>query len=170
MNSREEDAQRRADGEQAEAERSRFFALSPDLICIAGFDGYFKHLNSVWQQTLGYTSEELLSQPYMAFVHPEDQESTRGEAQKLATGLAVPAFENRYRCKDGSYKWLVWNAIPLTDQQLIYAAAHDVTEQKRTDRRRAAQYAVARVLADSVTLAEATPKILRDVCESVDWE
>ncbi len=159
-----------ADQNRAEAERSRFFALSRDLLCIAGFDGYFKHVNSMWQQTLGHTTEELLSQPYLAFVHPDDQEPTLAEARKLPTGHAVQAFENRYRCKDGSYRWLVWNAIPLTDQQLIYATAHDITEQKRTERRRAAEYAVARALADSVTLVEATPKLLRAVRESVDWQ
>ena len=170
MSPLEQRTSHRVDQNQAEDERSRFFALSPDLLCIAGFDGYFKHLNSIWQHTLGYTNEELLSQPYMAFVHPEDQDSTLGEARKLADGHAVQAFENRYRCKDGSYRWLVWNAIPVIDQQLIYATARDITQQKRTDRRRAAQYAVARVLAESVTLLEAAPKLLQAVCENVDWQ
>jgi len=170
MSPLEQRTSHRVDQNQAEDERSRFFALSPDLLCIAGFDGYFKHLNSIWQPALGYTNGELLSQPYMAFVHPEDQDSTLGEARKLADGHAVQAFENRYRCKDGSYRWLVWNAIPLIDQQLIYATARDITQQKRTDRRRAAQYAVARVLAESVTLLEAAPKLLQAVCENVDWQ
>jgi PAS domain S-box-containing protein len=170
MSSLEEHSSRGVNQNQAEHERSRFFALSPDLLCIAGFDGYFKHLNSMWPQTLGYTNEELLSQPYMSFVHPDDQESTLGEARKLPTGHAVQAFENRYRCKDGSYRWLVWNAIPLINQQLIYATARDITQEKRTERRRTAQYAVARVLAESVTLADAAPKLLQAVCESVDWQ
>jgi len=170
MSPLEERTSHGVDQHQAEDERSRFFALSPDLLCIAGFDGYFKHLNSVWQHTLGYTNEELLSQPYMGFVHPDDQESTLCEARKLPNGHAVQAFENRYRCKDGSYRWLVWNAIPSIDQQLIYATARDITQQKRTDGRRAAQYAVARVLAESVTLVEAAPKLLQAVCENVDWQ
>ena len=170
MNRREERGQSNPDADQAEAERARFFPLSIDLLCIAGFDGYFKHLNPVWQQTIGYTNEELLSQPYMAFVHPDDHESTIAEAQKLSVGDATRAFENRYRCKDGSYKWLIWTAMPLNDQQLIYATAQDITERKQMDKRRAAQYAVTRALADSMTLVEATPKILQAVCESVDWE
>jgi PAS domain S-box-containing protein len=170
MSPLEEHASHGVDQNQAENERSRFFTLSPHLLCIGGFDGYFKHLNSIWQQTLGYTNEELLSQPYMAFVHPDDQESTFDETRKLPYGHVVQAFENRYRCKDGSYRWLMWNAIPLVDQQLIYATARDITEEKRTDRRRAAQYAIARVLAESVTLAEAAPKLLQAVCESVDWQ
>jgi PAS domain S-box-containing protein len=170
MSPLEEHASHGVDQNQAENERSRFFTLSPHLLCIGGFDGYFKHLNSIWQQTLGYTNEELLSQPYMAFVHPDDQESTFDETRKLPYGHVVQAFENRYRCKDGSYRWLTWNAIPLIDQQLIYATARDITEEKRTDRRRAAQYAIARVLAESVTLAEAAPKLLQAVCESVDWQ
>ena len=156
---------------QAEDERSQgFFTLSPDLLCIAGIDACFKHLNSMWQHTLGYTKEELHSQPYMAFAHPEDQKCTLGEARKLPDGHAVQAFKNRCRCKDGSYRWLVWNAIPLIDQQLIYATARDITQQKRTDRRRAARYAVARVLAESLTLREAAPKLLQAVCENVDWQ
>jgi PAS domain S-box-containing protein len=170
MSPLEEHASHGVDQNQAENERSRFFTLSPHLLCIGGFDGYFKHLNSIWQQTLGYTNEELLSQPYMAFVHPDDQESTFDETRKLPYGHVVQAFENRYRCKDGSYRWLMGNAIPLVDQQLIYATARDITEEKRTDRRRAAQYAIARVLAESVTLAEAAPKLLQAVCESVDWQ
>jgi len=170
MSPLEERTSHGVDQNQAENERSRFFALSPDLLCIAGFDGYFKHLNSIWQQTLGYTNEELLSQPYMAFVHPDDQESTLGKARKLPDGHAVQAFENRYRCKDGSYRWLAWNAIPLIDQQLIYATARDITQQKLTDRGRAAQYAVAWVLAESVALVEAAPKLLQAVCENVDWQ
>src|SRR5262245_54593715 len=89
MSSLEERSSRGTNQNQAEHERSRFFALSPDLLCIAGFDGYFKHLNSVWPQTLGYANKELLSQPYMSFVHPDDQESTLGEARKLPDGHAV---------------------------------------------------------------------------------
>jgi PAS domain S-box-containing protein len=156
--------------EQADKERSRFFALSLDMLCIAGFDGYFKHLNPAWEKTLGFANEELLSKPYLAFVHPEDQASTIAEAQKLSAGGVTITFQNRYLCQDGSYRWLSWAATPLKDQQLIYAAARDITERKRTEKRLTAQYAVTRVLAESATLAEATPNILQAVCDSVEWE
>ena len=84
-------------------------------------------------ETLGYTTEELLATPYGDFVHPEDRESTIREAEKLRAGGETIAFENRYRCKDGSYKWLLWSATPLPGQQLIYAGARDITERKRAE-------------------------------------
>ena len=148
----------------------QFFSLSLDLLCIAGFDGYFKHLNPTWQKTLGFSHEELLSKPYLAFVHPEDRASTIAEAHKLSTGMVTITFQNRYLCKNGSYKWLSWNATPLRDQHLIYATARDITERKRREKRLVAQYAVTCVLAEAATMEEATPNILQAVCESVEWE
>src|SRR6516165_6853178 len=79
------------------------FALSLDLFCIAGFDGYFKLLNPAWEKTLGFTIEELLAQPNVDFIHPDDREATIAEGQKLVAGDYTVSFENRYRCKDGSY-------------------------------------------------------------------
>jgi two-component system, cell cycle sensor histidine kinase and response regulator CckA len=117
-------------------EMDRFFALSFDLFCIAGFDGYFKRVNPAWQKTLGFTADELLTKPYLDFVHPDDRESTIREAQKLTRGRKTISFANRYRCKDGSYKWLRWNATPETNQQLIYAVARDISERKRVEEER----------------------------------
>jgi PAS domain S-box-containing protein len=117
----------------AEEERNRFFTLSLDLFCIAGFDGYFKRLNKAWEKTLGYTNEELLAVPYLDFVHPDDRPKTNNEAEKNSQGINAISFANRYRCKDGSYRWLLWNATPVVEQGLIYAVARDITEQKRVD-------------------------------------
>ena len=116
---------------RAQEERDRIWNLSRDLLCIAGFDGYFKTLNVAWEQTLGFSREELQAEPYMEFVHPEDRASTSAEAEKVATGAEVIHFENRYLCKDGSYRWLAWSARPLVAEQLTYATARDVTEEKR---------------------------------------
>lgn len=146
-----------------------FIDLSLNLLCIAGTDGYFKHVNPAWEATFGYTREELLARPYLEFVHPDDRESTASEAAHVASGRSTLSFENRYRCKDGSYRWLLWSAIVRRERGLIYAIATDVTERKREEARLAAQYAITRVLAEAATLARATPRILRVICETLNW-
>src|SRR5207249_8774735 len=116
---------------RAEETLDRFFTLSLDMLCIVGFDGVFRRLNPAWEQTLGYTLEELTSRPFWDFVHPEDHAASLNELEKLsAGGYQTVLFENRYRCKNGDYKWLTWNATPFAGQQLVYAAARDVTERK----------------------------------------
>jgi two-component system, sensor histidine kinase and response regulator len=119
--------ERRRAGRQLE----QLFTLSQDMLCIAGFDGYFKRVNPAWERTLGYTTEEMTSVPYLDRVHPDDREATVREAQKISSGVRTVHFENRYLAKDGSYHWLQWNSTPLEDQRLIYAVARDVTNLKR---------------------------------------
>jgi PAS domain S-box-containing protein len=121
---------------QAEDERNRFFTLALDMLCVAGFDGYFKRLNPSWEIALGWSTEQLLSRPYLDFVHPDDRAATVAEAARLTDpAYQTMSFENRYRCADGSYKWLMWNAAPVPGEQLIYAAARDVTPLKKAQSR-----------------------------------
>jgi PAS domain S-box-containing protein len=120
---------------RTEQEVNRLFTLALDLLCVAGFDGYFKRLNPTWEKTLGFTTAELLQKPYLDFVHPEDQAATRAQAEKLAQGAPVISFPNRYVCRDGSYRWLQWTAYPIPEEKLIYAAARDVTAQKEAEQR-----------------------------------
>ena len=121
-------------------ERNQFFNVTLDMLCIADFTGYFRRLNPSWERILGWTIEELMGKHLLEFVHPEDREVTALESRKLQEGGNTISFENRYLCADGSYKWLLWNAIPLPDQQLIYAAARDIT-QPQTGREKLANTA-----------------------------
>src|SRR6266446_5190906 len=111
---------------------NRFINLSVDMFCIAGFDGFFKSLNPSFERTLGFTAEELLAKPYLEFIHPDDRQATTVQAHRVETH-EVLAFENRYLCKDGSYKWLLWNAVSVREQEVIYAVARDITERKRDE-------------------------------------
>ncbi|MDY7022236.1 MAG: PAS domain S-box protein, partial [Cyanobacteriota bacterium] len=106
-----------------------FFNLSVDLFCIAGVDGYFKRINPQFQSLLGYSEAELLCQPIVNFVHPEDRARTESELESLTQGIPCRDFENRYQCKDGSYIWLSWTSAPF-EQGRLYAIAHDITERK----------------------------------------
>ena len=127
---------------RAQGELDRFFESSLDMLCIVGFDGYFKRLNPAWEKVLGFANKELLAKPYSDFIHPDDLRSSSAEAEKLASGAQTISFENRYLCKDGSYRWFLWNAVPFPRQQLIYADARDITERKQAEER-LRQYAIA---------------------------
>ena len=126
-------AQAVSDRTRAQEELDLMFTLSIDMLCTAGFDGYFKRLNPAWEKTLGYSKDELFSRPYVELVHPEDREITLKEAEKLTLGQDVIFFENRYLCRDGNYRWLAWTATPWKEQQLVFAAARDITERKRAE-------------------------------------
>lgn len=116
--------------EQLQEERDRYFDLSRDLICVLGFDGYFKTLNPAWKWALGFSYDELRARPFIDFVHPDDRKATIAEAEKLMKGGETIYFENRYQCKDGSWRWLAWNASAVIDQKTIYGTARDITERK----------------------------------------
>ncbi|MGH6792825.1 MAG: PAS domain S-box protein, partial [Methyloceanibacter sp.] len=118
---------------ETEAQRDRFFSLSPDLLCIAGTDGYFKRVNPAFGQTLGWSDEELLARPLLDFVHAEDVAATLLEVERLKTGQPTLQFENRYRCKNGGWRWLAWKAVAHPDG-LLYSAARDVTGQREANR------------------------------------
>jgi PAS domain S-box-containing protein len=108
--------------------------VSLDLLATAGFDGYFKRVNPAWQRLFGYTEAEVCSRPFLEFVHPEDRASTAAEAAKLAeVGCDTISFRNRYRARDGGYRWLEWNARAVAEEELIYCAARDITDRKQAE-------------------------------------
>ena len=103
--------------------------MSNDMLGEASLDGHFTRLNGAWTETLGYSQEELMAEPYVNHVHPDDLESTYAVAGALAQGPSrVVDFENRYRTKDGDWRWLWWSA--RSDGERIYAIAKDITERK----------------------------------------
>jgi len=109
------------------------FTQFPDLLVTADTAGHFLDVNPVWQRVFGFTADELKTKPFLDFVHPDDVARTLAMyADQQAGGEAV-AFVNRYRCKDGSYRWLEWNATPVAVGGLIYAMARDITERRAAE-------------------------------------
>ncbi len=115
---------------EAEAESTRHFDLSLDMISTVGFDGRFKRVNPAFERTLGYRPAEIEGRPFLDFVHPDDREKTEREAASLSDGAKTVQFQNRYFAKDGGVHWLEWTSIPLQDEGLIYGVARDITDRK----------------------------------------
>ncbi|MBD2467360.1 EAL domain-containing protein [Nostoc sp. FACHB-145] len=114
------------------SEEAFFFERSLDLLSVVGLDGYFKRINPMFTQILGYSQAELLASPFLDFVHPDDHSISLAELEKVKAGAPTLNFENRYRTKDGYYRWLAWTASPQLDRGVMYCVARDITEQKQT--------------------------------------
>ena len=112
-------------------ELDRFFSLALDLLCIANTAGYFLRLNHQWEKALGYPLAELEGARFIDYVHPEDVDDTVRIFAQTQAGGKVLNFVNRYRCRDGSYRWIEWRSV--THKDFIYAAARDITERKQTE-------------------------------------
>ncbi|WP_051469973.1 PAS domain S-box protein [Fischerella sp. PCC 9605] len=119
-----------SDRKQVERERERFLAVGSDLQVIAGINGYFQWVSQTFERTLGWTSDEITSRPWTDFVHPDDISASVSQANSLFLGNETSAFENRYRHKDGSYRWLLWKAQAYLEEQVIYGVAVDITDRK----------------------------------------
>jgi diguanylate cyclase (GGDEF)-like protein/PAS domain S-box-containing protein len=112
-------------------ELDRFFSVSLDLLCIADHQGYFRRLNNAWETTLGYPLADLEGTPFIDYVHPEDVSDTLAALTRLTQHQKLDKFSNRYRCQDGSYRWIEWRSVPVGDR--IYAAAHDITTRRQAE-------------------------------------
>jgi two-component system, cell cycle sensor histidine kinase and response regulator CckA len=121
------------DRKRAEQARDWIFEYSLDMLCVAGFDGYFKRVSPSFEKVLGWSEAELLFRPQTDFIHPDDRESSLKAAKAYEVGTEAINFVNRYRCKDGSYKWISWNAYPLVQKQIIIGVARDITDHKRAE-------------------------------------
>ena len=111
-----------------------FFDLSADLLCVAGYDGYFRKINPAVSNLLGYTRAELFSRPISDFIHPDDATTTAANRNNL-TQDSIPLlnFENRYITKSGEIVWLSWTSMPVDSEQLVYAIAKNVTHKKKQE-------------------------------------
>ena len=114
-------------------EFARFFTQSPDLLCVASFDGHLDCLNPAWTSGLGWSLEDLKAKSFLELAHPDDYVSTLAEMARLADGAETILYENRYRHRDGSYRWIQWTAHLAPEHQQIYAIGRDVTRQKRLE-------------------------------------
>ncbi|MEG3968514.1 ATP-binding protein [Microcoleus sp. T2B6] len=124
------------DRKKIEQERERFLAVGSDLQVITGINGYFHWVSPTFERILGWTPDEMTSRPWTEFVHPDDLGTSIAEADSLFSGNETFTFENRYRHKDGSYRWFLWNAQPYPEEQVIYGAAVDITDRVRVENER----------------------------------
>jgi PAS domain S-box-containing protein len=139
---------------RAEQDLERFFSQSLNLLCFAGFDGRVHRVNPAWQRTLGYTDEELLSRSLLeGIVHEEDREAAVEVLRSLSEGIELNAFEIRCRCKDGSYRWILWNAAPSLDRGGFYATGRDITGRKLAEQALAEREERIRLLLESTAEA-----------------
>ena len=114
----------------------KFFDLAPDLLCVAGYDGYLKRVNPAVSKLLGYTNEELLSKPIDEFVYHTDQKSTSAARKELRKKVSLFNFENRYVTKSGAIVWLLWTSLPIDSDQVVYAIAKNITYKKELEEER----------------------------------
>jgi diguanylate cyclase (GGDEF)-like protein/PAS domain S-box-containing protein len=114
---------------------ARHFELARDLFCTASFDGYLTQVNGAWERCLGWTPEELMGRPFIDFVHPDDRAATVQEAARATRHGRSSSFTNRYRTKDGAWRWIEWSTQTDPERHVIYAAARDVTERKQAEQR-----------------------------------
>lgn len=118
---------------RAERAIERIFDLSPDMLCVTGYDGFFKRLNPAFEEMLGFSRDELLAKPFFDLVHPGDREWSRQMFELVVDVGELVRFENRFVCRDGSVRWLDWNSRPVPGERLIYAAARDITDRRTAE-------------------------------------
>ncbi|MGK7903764.1 MAG: PAS domain S-box protein [Hormoscilla sp.] len=125
---------------QAEAELNRFFDLSMDMLAIGGSNGYLKRVNPAVEKILGYSISEFLATPWIEFIHPEDKAASKAEVDRILAGCQTTEFENRFRSKDGDYKWLAWMARAIATEGLFYSVARDITDRKQAEAAKEREY------------------------------
>ncbi|MEO5366573.1 MAG: PAS domain S-box protein [Magnetococcus sp. WYHC-3] len=147
-----------------------FFDLIPDLACVATSDCYFQKLNPAWEKLLGYTREELQAKPFLDLIHPDDRERTLAEVERQMQGRWTFNFVNRYRCKNGSYRWLEWTATPAINKTFLYATARDITERRQSERQQTMLIEVMHILNKPDSLPDAIAQILAAIQRATNFD
>jgi PAS domain S-box-containing protein len=155
---------------RATREVERYFTLSPEMVIVAGFDGYWKRVNPTVETVLGYSEREALARPFMEFVHLEDRERTEEEARRVVAGAAALAFENRIVCKDGSYKWIEWTVTPFPEERVMYGVGRDVTERRRSESEQNALHRLATLVAQEAPQSEVFRAIAEEIARLLGTE
>ena len=153
---------------KSEEEIMHLFNMAIDMLCVFGFDSVFTRLNPAFERTLGFSAEELTSKPFFEFIHPDDRERTKAAAKKAySSGKPVLAFENRFMCKDGSYRWISWAARPVREEKTVYSVGRDVTDLKRAqvELKKAHSELELRVDQRTVELVRANEKMTHEIKE-----
>ena len=107
-------------------DRTCFFEIIPDLLVIAGFDGYMRDVNTAWQNAVGWGRKELLAVPFLEFIHPEDRTRMAAELESVKKGIFMMFLESRFQCKDGTYKWLMWKAAGMPGRSKMYLLGREI--------------------------------------------
>ena len=148
---------------QSMPEVERYFTLAPEMVILAGFDGYWKRVNPTVEALLGYTERDWRARPFMEFIHPDDRERSEEETRRVVAGATVRAFENRVLCKDGSYIWIEWTVTPVPEERVIYGVGRDVTERRRSECEQAALQRIATLVAHEVPGSEVFSAIAEEI-------
>ena len=124
-----------SESRRARRQFEMIFDMSLDLMCIANIeDNTFVKVNPAFTRVLGYSSDELVGSSFLDLVHPDDVEATLDVVvQELRKGAEILRFENRYRTKQGDYRWLSWNSNPVPEEGVTYAVARDITEHRAAE-------------------------------------
>ena len=116
-----------------EVHLSSFIEMTPDLVCIAGRDGFFKKVNRAVIEKFGYTEEELMTRPIASFMHPEDKQLTLQKRSELFQGKSLVNFRNRYVTKSGNTLWLEWTSLYFPEESVVFAIAKDITKRRQVE-------------------------------------
>jgi PAS domain S-box-containing protein len=145
----------------AEADLHRMFELCPDLACIVGADGHFRHVNAAFVRVLGWSRDAVLATPMLELVHPDDRDALAGHVRALAAGVPVLHAENRVRGADGSWHWIAWRTTAALGEGSFYALGRDVTERRRTEQLDADQRVILELIARGAPLATVLERLTR---------